>query len=131
MSWSSIKNDWDAMKIHEVQNLESINWHTQLFQCKMSTKARVRTQFSKPNSMTFHDFSITFVTLFLCVFKWYLHLQTGSSLIRFFFEENVRYPVWICGDPISLILGTRFSDFRGPVIIFSDSRDPIRVPKTP
>jgi len=24
----------------------------------------------------------------------------------FFFKENVRYPVWICRDPISLILGT-------------------------
>jgi len=29
-------------------------------------------------------------------------LNTG-----FFFEENVRYPLWICRDPISLILGTR------------------------
>jgi len=27
----------------------------------------------------------------------------------FFFKENIRYPVWICRDPISLILGTRFS----------------------
>jgi len=26
-----------------------------------------------------------------------------------FFKENVRYPVWIFRDPISLILGTRFS----------------------
>ena len=26
-----------------------------------------------------------------------------------FFKENVRYPVWTCRDPISLILGTRFS----------------------
>jgi len=26
-----------------------------------------------------------------------------------FFKENVRDPVWICRDPISLILGTRFS----------------------
>jgi len=24
-----------------------------------------------------------------------------------FFKENVRYPVWTCWDPISLILGTR------------------------
>ena len=32
------------------------------------------------------------------------------------FEENVRNPVWICRDPM---------------IIFSDSRDPNRVPKTP
>ena len=35
-----------------------------------------------------------------------------------FFKENVRYPVWIYRDPI-------FSDFRDPMIIFSDSRDPI------
>jgi len=48
-----------------------------------------------------------------------------------FLKENVRYPVWICRDPI-------FSDFRDPMIIFSDSRDPIwnsrdpnRVPKMP
>ena len=27
----------------------------------------------------------------------------------FFFKENVRYPIWTCRDPISLILGTRFS----------------------
>jgi len=26
-----------------------------------------------------------------------------------FFKENVRNPVWICRDSISLILGTRFS----------------------
>jgi len=26
-----------------------------------------------------------------------------------FFEENVRNPVWICREPISLILGARFS----------------------
>jgi len=26
-----------------------------------------------------------------------------------FFKENVRYPVWTFTDPISLILGTRFS----------------------
>ena len=29
-------------------------------------------------------------------------------LQQFFFNENVRYPVWICRDPISLILGTRW-----------------------
>jgi len=28
---------------------------------------------------------------------------------RVFFKENVSYPVWICRDPISLILGNRFS----------------------
>jgi len=28
---------------------------------------------------------------------------------RFFFKENVRYPVWNCRDPISLIPGTRIS----------------------
>jgi len=26
-----------------------------------------------------------------------------------FFKENVAYPVWTCRDPISLILGIRFS----------------------
>jgi len=30
-----------------------------------------------------------------------------SLMPRFFFKENVRYPVWSCRDPISLILGTR------------------------
>jgi len=29
--------------------------------------------------------------------------------VQGFFKENVRYLVWICRDPISLILGTRFS----------------------
>ena len=33
----------------------------------------------------------------------YLQLQQG------FFKENVRYPISICRDPISLILGNRFS----------------------
>jgi len=32
----------------------------------------------------------------------YLHLNS-------FFKENVRYPIWTSRDPISLILGTRFS----------------------
>ena len=41
-----------------------------------------------------------------------------------FFKENVRYPVWTCRDPI-------FSDSRNPMMIFADSRDPNRVPKTP
>ena len=46
--------------------------------------------------------------------------------------------MWTCRDPISLILGARFSDSRGPMIIFADSRDtifnsrdPNRDPKTP
>jgi len=30
-----------------------------------------------------------------------------------FFKENIRYPVWTCRDPISLILGTRFSMILG------------------
>jgi len=29
------------------------------------------------------------------------------ALYQVFFKENVRYPVWICRDPISLILGTQ------------------------
>jgi len=31
------------------------------------------------------------------------------ALSRVFSKGNVRYPVWTCRDPISLILGTRFS----------------------
>jgi len=30
-----------------------------------------------------------------------------------FFKENVRYPVLICRNPISLILGTQFSQILG------------------
>ena len=43
----------------------------------------------------------------------------------FFFKENVRDPVCICRDPISDSRDPSFSDFRDPMIIFSDSRDPI------
>jgi len=32
-----------------------------------------------------------------------------KTVLPVFFKENVRNPVWICSDPISLILGTRFS----------------------
>jgi len=48
-----------------------------------------------------------------------------------FFKENVSYPVWICRDPISDSRDPILSDFRDPMIIFCDSRDPNRVPKTP
>jgi len=44
------------------------------------------------------------------------------SLLQFFFKENVMNPVWICRDLI-------FSDFRDLMIIFSNCRDPNRVPK--
>jgi len=30
------------------------------------------------------------------------------GLQQVFYKENVRCPVWICRDPISMILGTRF-----------------------
>ena len=44
-------------------------------------------------------------------------LQLLSNCVsRVFFKENVRYLV--ARDPI-------FSDFRNPMIIFSDSRDPV------
>jgi len=36
-----------------------------------------------------------------------------QQLYQVFFKENVRYLVWTCGDPISLILGTRFSLYPG------------------
>ena len=48
----------------------------------------------------------------------------NENLNQGFFKKNVRNSVWISRDPI-------FSDFRDPMIIFSDSRDPNRVPKTP
>jgi len=41
----------------------------------------------------------------------------------FLFKENVRYPLWICRDTDSRDLIS--SDFRNPMIIFSDSSDPI------
>jgi len=44
-------------------------------------------------------------------------IALGVGLFKqFFFKENVRYPVWTC---------------REPMIIFSESRDPNRDPKTP
>ena len=49
------------------------------------------------------------------------HISLSSKILRnigtgFFFKENVRYPVWTCRDPISLILGTDdyFLWFQGP-----------------
>jgi len=38
-----------------------------------------------------------------------LVLSAKRCLVQGFFKENVRYPVWICRDSISLILGTWFS----------------------
>ena len=40
---------------------------------------------------------------------YYSVLSSSSLVYAGFFKENVRYPVWICRVPISLILGTRFS----------------------
>jgi len=37
-----------------------------------------------------------------------LMLHVSQHLYQGFFKENVRYPVWICRDPICLILGIRF-----------------------
>jgi len=40
----------------------------------------------------------------------FLFAKTKDIYIyQIFFKENIRNPVWICRDPISLILGTRFS----------------------
>jgi len=36
-------------------------------------------------------------------------LQNFWCNAGFFSKENLRYPIWTCRDPISLILGTRFS----------------------
>jgi len=41
---------------------------------------------------------------------------------KIFFKENVRYPVWTCRDPISLILGTRFSLILGTRFLFLGTR---------
>jgi len=79
-----------SLKLHRSNNTEHVrkdfNCSCILFLAQWVKTSlnllRVPTQFSKPNSMTFHDFSMTFVTLFPCVFKWYLHLQTGNSLIN-------------------------------------------------
>jgi len=61
---------------------------------------------------------IIYLTKF--VIHWKLHLPSPKVIMLtetnicsvwnqfFFFKENVRYPVWICREPISLILGTRF-----------------------
>ena len=42
-----------------------------------------------------------------------ISLQGQCSNVKWtlfsFFKENIRYPVWTCREPISLILGTRFS----------------------
>jgi len=38
-----------------------------------------------------------------------LRVSVLNALSRAFARENVSYPVWTCGFPISLILGTRFS----------------------
>ena len=41
------------------------------------------------------------------------------SISRFFLKKNVRYPIWTCKDPISLMLGTRFSLILGTRWLFS------------
>jgi len=35
-----------------------------------------------------------------------------NCMLRVFFKENFRYPVWTCRDPISLILGTRIGSLK-------------------
>jgi len=37
----------------------------------------------------------------------YIVKRINAQVYQFFFKENVRYPVWTCRDPISLILGPR------------------------
>jgi len=41
-----------------------------------------------------------------------VYAEKGLLQSGFFFKENVRYPVWICRDPISLILGTRIGSLK-------------------
>jgi len=38
----------------------------------------------------------------------WLSFKNRFKIQPVFFKENVRYPIWICRDPISLILGTRW-----------------------
>jgi len=59
------------------------------------------------------------------------HMCVRKDSVTCFFKENIRYPVWTRWDPI-------FSDSGNPIIIFSNSKDPIfnstdlnRVPETP
>ena len=43
--------------------------------------------------------------------QWTIIILTAHpiiNLMQVFFKENVRYPMWTCRDPISLILGIRF-----------------------
>ena len=67
---------FDAISISSVQKrrLFHVTAQALLKQGSNVVVFRVPTQFSKPNSMTFHhdffhDFSMTFVSLFACVFK--------------------------------------------------------------
>jgi len=39
-------------------------------------------------------------------FAWFCEEHFGSEQV--YFKENVRYPVWTCRDPMSMILGTDF-----------------------
>jgi len=52
--------------------------------------------------------------------------KTCSNDKQFFFKENrvklVWIPVWICRDPISLILGTRFSLILGTQFEIAETR---------
>jgi len=58
---------------------------------------------------------LTSIVLSICLDRvlFYHAFQVKSIHIYFdhlvFFKENVRYPEWTCRDPISMILGTRFS----------------------
>jgi len=44
--------------------------------------------------------------MLLEVIKTSVRKDLTDFLAQGFFKENVRYPVWICREPISLILGT-------------------------
>ena len=68
------------------------HYETYTWQCGLSQKRTYRSSSAKLNF------------LYLAVrFFFRLHLK------QVFFKENVRNPMWTCRDPISLIIGTRFS----------------------
>ena len=47
---------------------------------------------------------------YFCSLEFVFEIAMGPLFVASagFFKENVRYLVWTCMDPISLILGTRF-----------------------
>jgi len=86
-------NDWNLASAGNHAKCHCITTNTSCFR-----KAWTKFQYTSEEVDTGADLlsSTTFSPLWQ-----YTHRQG-------FLKENVRYPVWTCGDPISLILGTRW-----------------------